>query len=45
VRGLPALIRASHYPVIDVQAFQKAALATGKFKALKNPALGRVSLT
>ncbi len=38
MRGLPALIRASHYPAIDVQAFPKAALATGKFEAIKNPA-------
>ena len=30
MHGLPALVRASHYPAIDVQAFQKAALATGK---------------
>lgn len=38
MRGLPALIRASHYPAIDVQAFPKAVLATGKFEAIKNPA-------
>ena len=28
--GLPALIRASHYPAIDVQAFPRAVLATGE---------------
>lgn len=41
MRGLPALIRASHYPAIDVQAIPKAALATGKFEAQKKPALTR----
>lgn len=37
MRGLPASIRASHYPAIDVQALPKAALATGKFEAIKTP--------
>ena len=30
MRGLPVLIRASHYPAIDVQAFPRAVLATGE---------------
>jgi hypothetical protein len=37
VHGLPALIRASHYPAIDVQAFPRAVLATGKYEAIKTP--------
>jgi hypothetical protein len=37
VRGLPALIRAAHYPAIDVQAFPMAVLATGGIGCIKIP--------
>lgn len=43
MHGLPVLTPYVALPAIDVQAFPKAVLATGKTQAIKNPVLGRVS--
>lgn len=37
MRGLPVLIPYVALPAIDVQAFPKAVLATGKFRVQKTP--------
>ena len=45
VRGLPVLFPYVALPAIDVQAFPKAVLATGKYEAIKNPHRAGLKIT